>query len=381
MEAVGQLTGGIAHDFNNLLQVVIGNLSVVLRVVPEELAEGVPRRLTQKALGAAQVAVKLTQRLLSFARRQPLSPKPLNVNGLIGGMEDMLRRSLGETISIELDLSRDPWLTEADPNQLEAMILNLALNSRDAMADGGKLTISVRNVDLSAVDCHDTHDLRPGSFVRISVGDVGCGMPPETLAHAFEPFFTTKEVGKGTGLGLSQVYGFAKQSGGCVTMESSVGKGTQVHLYLPRLEGAIGAEPSPPADVVPHAVKGTESILVVEDEPEVRAVSVAVLRDMGYRVFEAPDGPAALEVLQKQTEQIDMLFTDVVLPAGMNGAVLAAQALAIRPKLMVLFTTGYARNALTHAGRLDSGVELITKPYTYQELGARVREVLDRRQP
>ncbi len=378
MEAVGQLTGGIAHDFNNLLQVVIGNLSVVIRVVPEDLADGLPRQLTQKALSAAQTAGTLTQRLLSFARRQPLSPKPVNVNGLIGGMEDMLRRSLGETIAIEIHLDPEVWLTEIDPNQLETMILNLALNSRDAMTQGGKLTISVRNVELSEAECEGKQDLRAGCYVQISVCDVGCGMAPEVLMQVFEPFFTTKEVGKGTGLGLSQVYGFAKQSGGCVAIESTAGVGTQVHLYLPRFQGQIASEPALPGESSAN-VKGTERILVVEDESEVRAVSVAVLRDMGYQVLEAPDGPSALDILQKGSEHIDMLFTDVVLPSGMNGAVLAAQALAIRPKLRVLFTTGYARNALTHAGRLDSGVELIAKPYTYQELGARVREVFDRR--
>jgi signal transduction histidine kinase len=374
MDAVGQLTGGVAHDFNNLMQVVIGNLSVVVRILPEDQEK--PRTLARKAMSAAQSAAVLTQRLLAFSRRQPLAPKPIDVNGLLNGMSDLLKRALGETVTIETFQGKDLWLTEADPNQLESMILNLVINSRDAMTEGGWLTIETQNVEIEGAQAPDSIDLKPGSYVVINVSDTGHGMSKDILARVFEPFFTTKEVGKGTGLGLSQVYGFVKQSGGHVRMYSEEGRGTTAKIYLPRYEGVA------PIEIVPETVEtsrsGCERILVVEDEAEVRAFSTQVLRDLGYDVIGAANGPEALELLRKHQEKIDLLFTDVVLPAGMDGAVLAAEALRLLPDLKVLFTTGYARNAIVHHGRVDPGIDLITKPFTDVELASRIRHVLDR---
>jgi signal transduction histidine kinase len=377
MDAVGQLTGGVAHDFNNLMQVVVGNLDILVRTLPAD-AEAY-RRLALKALGGARRAADLTQRLLAFARRQPLAPKPVNANTLVAGMFDLLRRALGETILIETVLGAGLWLVESDVNQLESTMLNLALNARDAMPDGGKLTIETHNVYLDRAYVDAVGNLEPGQYVLISVSDTGRGMDANTLAHAFEPFFTTKEVGQGTGLGLSQVYGFLKQSHGHVKLVSEPGQGTSAKVYLPRLIGAQTEEAQRNAPVVSRKT-GTETILVVEDDPDVRAFSVEVLRDLGYRVLEAASGPMALDLLQQQADPIDLLFSDVVLPGGMNGAVLASQARALRPQLKVLYTTGYARNAIVHDGRLDQGVELIAKPFTYDDLSSRVREVLDQQQ-
>jgi signal transduction histidine kinase len=373
MEAVGQLTGGIAHDFNNLMQVVIGSLSVLSRLVPQDHPHA---DLTQKALSAARSAAGLTKRLLAFARRQPLMPKPLNLNEVVGGMSDLLRRALGETVVIETNFEEQLWLTEADPNQLESIILNLVLNARDAMPDGGQLMIETQNVEIEGSGTVANIEVKPGSYVVLCVSDTGCGMDKEILGRAFEPFFTTKDVGQGTGLGLSQVYGFVKQSGGHVRLYSEVGQGTSAKIYLPRIVGAVRAEA---AAVVPMTLSGgKERILVVEDQPDVRAFSIQVLRDLGYQVLEAPDGPMALQILQQQQGNIDLLFTDVVLPAGIDGAALAAKAMALSPQLKVLFTTGYPRNALMRQGRISPGVELITKPFTDIELGARIRQVLDR---
>jgi signal transduction histidine kinase len=373
MEAVGQLTGGIAHDFNNLMQVVIGSLSVLSRLIPRDHPHA---DLTQKALSAASSAAGLTKRLLAFARRQPLMPKPLNLNGLVGGMSDLLRRALGETVVIETIFEEELWLTEADPNQMESIILNLVLNARDAMPDGGQLMIETQNVEIEGSASLASSELKPGSYVILCVSDTGCGMDKEILERAFEPFFTTKDVGQGTGLGLSQVYGFVKQSGGHVRLYSEVGQGTSAKIYLPRFVGAVPEEAEAVVSVTSSA--GKERILVVVDQSDVRAFSIQVLRDLGYQVLEAPDGPMALQILQQQQGNIDLLFTDVVLPAGLDGASLAAQALALSPQLKVLFTTGYPRNALVRQGRIDSGVELITKPFTDIELGSRIRQVLDR---
>ena len=377
MDAVGQLTGGVAHDFNNLMQVVIGNLSVVVRILPEDQEK--PRVFARKAMSAAQSAAVLTQRLLAFSRRQPLAPKPIDVNALLSGMSDLLKRALGETVTIETFHGLQLWLTEADPNQLESMILNLVINSRDAMPEGGKLTIETQNVEISGALAPDSIGLEPGRYVAIHVSDTGHGMSKDILARVFEPFFTTKDVGKGTGLGLSQVYGFVKQSGGHVRMYSEEGRGTTAKIYLPRYDGVAPVEAVPQS---PQSLRrGSERILVVEDEPEVRAFSSQILRDLGYDVVDAPDGPSAMEILRQQRGKIDLLFTDVVLPAGMDGAMLAAEALQLRPDLKVLFTTGYARNAIVHQGRIDAGVELITKPFTDVELGSRIRHVLDATRP
>lgn len=373
MEAVGQLTGGVAHDFNNLLQVIIGNLDTIKRNLPEESAR--LQRAAKHAMNGAQRAATLTQRLLAFSRRQPLDPKPLDVNVLVNGLSEMVHRTLSETISVETVLGAGVWRIEVDPAELEAAIINLAVNARDAMPNGGRLTIETSNahIDEAYVAAHS--EVVPGQYVAIAVTDTGVGMDAKTVAQAFEPFFTTKAVGKGTGLGLSQVYGFVKQSGGHVKIYSEVGQGTTVKLYLPRIAGEgltveeSGLLPSPEG-------AQEETILVLEDDEDVRAYSVDTLRELGYRVIEAHDGPAALRLLEREP-RVDLLFTDVVLPGGLTGAQVAAQAKTVRPTLKVLFTTGYARNAIIHHGRLDKGGQLIVKPFSFTELAAKVRDVLD----
>jgi PAS domain S-box-containing protein len=373
MEAVGQLTGGLAHDFNNLLQVIVGNLEILERNLAP--TEGRLRRATENAMIGAQRAATLTQRLLAFSRRQPLAPKPVKVNDLVTEMSELLYRSLGETIAVETVLAAGLWRTEADPNQLESALLNLAVNARDAMPAGGKLTIETANAHIDEGYAARQAEVSSGQYVLICVSDTGTGMDKPTIERAFEPFFTTKEPGKGTGLGLSQVYGFVKQSGGHVKVYSEPGQGTTVRIYLPRLH----AEESQPevlrTSAVPEGSRA-ETVLVVEDDDDVRAYSVEILHELGYRVLEAHDGPSALQVL-KQQSQVALLFCDVVLPGGWTGAQTAEQARALRPGLKVLFTTGYARNAIVHHGRLDPGVHLVTKPFTYAELAAKVRDVLD----
>ncbi len=374
MEAIGQLTGGVAHDFNNLLTVILGNLDNLQRHLPDSPEA---QRMVGAITRAADRAATLTHRLLAFARRQPLEPKPIDVNRLVAGVSDLLRRSLGEGIVIETVLASGLWRTLADPNQLENALLNLAVNARDAMPAGGRLTLETANglLDENYAAAHE--DVRPGQYVLIAVSDTGTGMSKEVAERAFEPFFTTKEVGQGTGLGLPQVYGFVKQSGGHVKIYSEPGEGTTVKLYLPRLaaepEGDLAAEPA-----LPPASAAGETILVVEDDPDVRSYSAEILRSLGYRVIEAPAGPAALRLIEEEPE-IRLLFTDVGLPGGFNGRQLADEAQRRRPDLAVLFTTGYARNAIVHQGRLDPGVELIVKPFTAANLGAKVRQVLQSR--
>ena len=372
MEAVGQLTGGIAHDFNNLLQIITGNLDTLQRNLPADA--GRLLRAATNAMNGAKRAASLTQRLLAFSRRQPLDPKSLDVNVLVRGLSDLIYRTLGETISVETVLGAGIWQVEVDENELEASVLNLAVNARDAMEGGGRLTIETANARIDEAYVATHAEVSPGQYVVISVSDTGAGMDPATIAQAFEPFFTTKPIGKGTGLGLSQVYGFVKQSGGHVKIYSEVGQGTSVKIYLPRFSGPAVhdvAEDGP----VPEG-SASESILVVEDDDEVRTYSVESLRELGYRVLEAHDGPSALRLLERQP-RIDLLFTDIVLPSGMTGAEVAAQAREVRPGLKVLFTTGYARNAIIHQGRLDKGVQLLTKPFTFIELAEKVRDVLD----
>jgi PAS domain S-box-containing protein len=376
MEAVGQLTGGIAHDFNNLLTVITGNVDAARRHLSESGEARVLRALGNAAVGAERAAV-LTQRLLAFSRRQPLAPKPTDVNRLVTGMSDLLHRTLGETIEVETVLAAGLWRTEVDPHQLENAILNLAVNARDAMPDGGKLTIETANTHLDRSYVSANAEVAPGQYVAICVSDTGTGMDAQTVGRAFEPFFTTKEVGKGTGLGLSQVYGFVKQSGGHLKIYSEIGHGTTLRIYLPRLIGGAAEEEVRSERLIPEGSQD-ETILVCEDDDDVRAYTVEVLRELGYRVLEAHDGPSALRLLERQEGAVDLLFTDVVLPAGMTGALLAKAAREMRPDLKVLFTTGYARNAIVHHGRLDAGVELITKPFTYADLAARVRDMLDR---
>jgi len=376
MEVVGQLTGGIAHDFNNLLQIVTGNLETVLRTAPADAAR--LRRAADNAMTGAMRAATLTQRLLAFSRRQPLSPRPLDANRLIGSMLEMLRRSLGEPIAVATGLAPGLWPVEADPNQLENAILNLAINARDAMPHGGDLTIATTNRTLAE---GEEGIPSPGDYVLLSIADTGTGMDAATLERVFEPFFTTKDVGKGTGLGLSMVYGFVKQSGGHVQLLSTPGQGTSVRIYLPRLGEEEAArhdqDEAATAPELPTARPG-ETILVCEDDDDVRAHSTEVLRDLGYQVLEAPDGRTALRLLEREGTAIDLLFTDVVLPGGMTGAMVAQQARALLPNLRILFTTGYARDTIVHHGRLDPGVALITKPFTFAALATRVRTMLDR---
>ncbi|UPG71332.1 PAS domain S-box protein [Roseomonas gilardii subsp. gilardii] len=375
MEAIGQLTGGVAHDFNNLLQVVLGNLDILQRSLPAEA--GRLRRSAENAASGARRAAVLTQRLLAFSRRQPLAPRALRVNGLVEGMSDLLARTLGETISIRTALAPDLWQVEADPGQLENALLNLAVNARDAMSGGGRLAIETENLTLSEAITLRGEELGPGQYVVISVTDTGTGMDQEVIGRVFEPFFTTKPVGQGTGLGLSMTYGFVRQSGGHVRIYSEPGLGTTVRIYLPRLLSA-SEEAAPEAESPPAARARQECILVVEDDADVRSYSVEVLSELGYQVIEAEDGPGTLRLLEDSPSLMpDLLFSDVVLPNGMNGAELAAQARLLRPAMKVLFTSGYARDALTHHGRLDPGVEVIGKPFTFAELAARVRGVLD----
>lgn len=372
MEAVGQLTGGIAHDFNNLLQVIVGNLEILSRGLPEDMAR--LRRAVTLAMSGARRAGALTKRLLAFARRQPLDPKLLNANVVMQGMSELLRRALGETIHLETVAAGGLWTIEVDPNELESALLNLAINARDAMPLGGKLTIETANGHLDEAYAARHAEVTPGQYVAVSVTDTGVGMDELTMSRVFEPFFTTKAEGKGTGLGLSQIYGFAKQSGGHVKIYSELGSGTTVRLYLPRREGAASQDELQPVELAPEA--SGETILVVEDDPDVRAYTVSALQELGYGVIECVDGPSAIGVLEKRT--VDLVFTDVVLPGGMTGAEVVTRARELWPGIKALFTTGYARNAIVHNGRLDRGVQLITKPFSFDDLAARIRDILDK---
>jgi PAS domain S-box-containing protein len=380
MEAIGQLTGGVAHDFNNLLTIVIGNLETAQRQLGT-LTGGVASRLKRaldNAMGGAQRAAILTQRLLAFSRQQPLDPKPLDLNKFIAAEVEFLQRSLGETIEVEAVGSAGLWPVEVDAHQLEAALLNLAVNARDAMPNGGKLTIETSNAFLDQDYCSTNPEVIPGQYVMIAVSDNGTGMTAKVMERAFEPFFSTKSVGQGTGLGLSQVYGFIKQSKGHIKIYSEVGEGTSVKIYLPRLLQDIdrSGEEKQAAEAVEGP--GHETILVVEDDRDVRAYLVELLRDLNYRVLSAHDAVSALGMIETGDIRIDLLLTDVVLP-GMNGRQLAEQAKNRRPNLVVLFTTGYSRNAIVHQGRLDPGVAMIQKPITQDGLAARIRDLLDAR--
>jgi two-component system, NtrC family, sensor kinase len=370
MEAIGQLTGGIAHDFNNLLTVIIGNLDIALR----KCADAALERPLRNALIGGQRAAQLTQKLLAFSRRQPLSPRPVDANRLIAGMSDLLRRSLGEKIDIEIVGAAGLWRIEADAAELEAAMLNLAINARDAMPDGGKMTIETTNAHLDEDYARTLDGVKPGQYVLISVSDSGEGMTPDVMEHAFEPFFTTKKEGQGTGLGLSQVYGFVRQSGGHLKIYSEKGQGSTVKIYLPR---RVPDEVDNDAPTQPRANGGAgEAILVVEDDEGVRSYAGEILDELGYRVLVAPDAKDALRFIEQPERHIDLLLTDMVMP-GLNGRQLADAAHAIRPGLPVLFMTGYSRNAIVHQGRLDSGLFLIQKPFGRDALAAKVREVLD----
>jgi two-component system NtrC family sensor kinase len=371
MEAVGQLTGGIAHDFNNLLTVMIGNLDFAGRAVE---ASNLPKahRNIEAARQGAQRAAGLTHRLLAFSRRQPLQPQAVNLNRLVGGMSDLFRRTLGEQITVETVLAGGLWLTNADPNQLESALLNLVINARDAMPSGGKLTIETANCHLDEAYARANGEVQAGQYVQVAVTDTGTGMPREALEKVFEPFFTTKGVGQGTGLGLSMVYGFVKQSGGHVKIYSEPRQGTTVKIYLPRLIGEEAADERETRDL-PRA-EARETVLVVEDDNDVRAYSVESLTSLGYKVLEARDANSALATLQSHGS-ITLLFTDVGLP-GLDGRKLADEVRRLRPDLPVLFTTGYARNAIVHNNVLDPSVQLLTKPFTTEQLATKVRAVI-----
>jgi PAS domain S-box-containing protein len=377
MEGIGQLTGGVAHDFNNLLTIIMGNLETLQRGLQNSATDASRLlRSTENALRGAQRAAALTQRLLAFSRRQPLDPRAVEISRLVSGMSDLLRRTIGEKISIEAVLAGGLWRAHVDPNQLEVAILNLAVNARDAMPNGGKLTIETANAYLDEVYAAAQAEVVPGQYVVVCITDTGAGMTKDVLARAFEPFFTTKDIGHGTGLGLSQVYGFIKQSGGHVKIYSEPDQGTTVRLYLPRIHGDVDVVEDADAKDKPPQSPGAETVLVVEDDDDVRTYSTEILRELGYAILEAPNAQAALRMIDTHPE-IALLFTDIGLPGGMNGRQLRDEARRLRPKLKVLFTTGYARNAIVHEGRLDPGVQLITKPFTYSALASKLRDVLD----
>jgi PAS domain S-box-containing protein len=371
MEAVGQLTGGIAHDFNNLLTGIVGSLDLLQTRLDQGRTDNVSRYINA-AMTSANRAAALTHRLLAFARRQPLIPKSVDANALVVSLEDLLRRTIGERIDLDIAASAGLWCTLCDPNQLESALLNLAINARDAMPDGGKLTIATANARIDGIDA-DTPALLPGDYIRIDVTDTGTGMSPEVAARAFDPFFTTKPIGQGTGLGLSMIYGFARQSNGHVLIDSKQGAGTKVRLYLPRHHGDAAEERVASAAADEHIATG-ETVLVVEDEPVVRGVITEMLHDQGYRVLEATDGPSGLRML-RLNQRIDLLVTDVGLP-GMNGRQLADQARETRPGLKILFITGYAENVAIAKGFLQPGMEMITKPFDLDNLAQRVREMV-----
>lgn len=371
MEAIGQLTGGIAHDFNNMLAVVLSGLSLLER----RLAKGdrdVGRYIVAAREGADRAAT-LTQRLLAFSRQQALTPEPLNPNQMVSEMSELLRRTLGEATRLETVLAGGLWRVKADANQLENAIINLAVNARDAMPEGGRLTIETANCHLDEAYAAE-HGISPGQYVMVGVTDTGTGMPSDVVAKAFDPFFTTKGVGKGTGLGLSQVFGFVKQSGGHAKIYSELGHGTTIKLYLPRLYGAVETSARKQKAAFAPASQG-EVILVVEDDNQVLELSVQMLRELGYGVVEARDGAEALKLLDMHPE-VSLLFTDVVMP-DINGRELAEKARGKRPDLKVLFTTGYTRNAIVHNGVLDPRVALLPKPASLEQLAAKVRAVLD----
>ncbi|MFH6785216.1 PAS domain-containing protein [Methylobacterium sp. MA0201] len=375
MEAVGQLTGGIAHDFNNLLTGIVGSLDLMQTRIDEGRTENLAR-YAGLAMASAQRAAALTHRLLAFARRQPLEARAVDVNRLVGSMDELLRRTLGERVQLEVVVAGGLWLTLCDPNQLENAILNLAINARDAMPEGGRLTIETANAHLDDAYVASEIGVRAGQYVCVCVSDTGGGMPPDVIARAFDPFFTTKPLGQGTGLGLSMIYGFAKQSDGHVRIYSEVGQGTAVKLYLPRHAGRAADEPAPArtAMPVPRAERG-ETVLVVEDDATVRALIGETLTELGYRVIEAPDGPAGLRILEGPG-RIDLVVTDVGLP-GLNGRRMIDEALAVRPRLRVLFITGYAENAAFGNGHLAPGMRMITKPFAIDAFAAKVRAMIE----
>jgi len=375
MQAVGQLSGGLAHDFNNLLTIIVGNLALAQERTGRSRKV---RALLDPALDAARRGAALVRRLLAFARQQPIDPKTYNAKQVVAGMEELLQRTLGRSIEIEMRLSGKPCLIRTDPNELENAILNLAINSRDAMPAGGKLKITVETLAFDPGTPAISPDLAPGEYVNVSVADTGGGMPHEVVERAFEPFFTTKQFGRGSGLGLSMVYGFARRSGGKAEIESEPGKGTIVRLYLPRFAEDRAAQPKGPRAGA-SAPKGRERVLVVEDERAVRELTARLLRGLGYEVFDAEDGKSGLELLTR-SGTVDLLLTDVELRSGMSGIELARTARRRLPALKVLLMSGYPDKALEQAGAVEDRYELIAKPFEKAELARRVRAALDRAQ-
>jgi signal transduction histidine kinase/CheY-like chemotaxis protein len=375
MEAVGQLTGGVAHDFNNLLTVIVGNLNIAQRHL-ESLTEAPAerlRRVINNAMRGAERATTITRHLLAFSRKQPLDPQPLNINALIHGLADFLRRSLGETVTLEIIGADGLWQAQADPVQLESAILNLAVNARDAMAGGGRLTIATENCVLDEKYCEQHNELVAGPYVRIAVSDTGAGMSKDVLERVFEPFFTTKKAGQGTGLGLSQVYGFAKQSNGHIEIDSEPGKGTTVSIYLPALPADAEAERPTEPDVA--ATNAAPMILLVEDDHDVRAYLAEILRDLHYRVLETHDADSALGMIDRNDVRVDLLLADLVLP-GMSGGQLAEQLTARQPEAKVLLMTGYSPDAIAREWPTDPGIEVLYKPLTQDALEQKVRAIL-----
>jgi signal transduction histidine kinase len=388
MESVGQLTGGIAHDFNNMLTVIIGNLETLQRRLQRMQPQGLSlealaalSKPAELALQGANNAAKLTHRLLAFARRQPLAPVRADLNKIVSGISDLLRRTMGETIIFETVLAAGLWPTFVDTNQLENVILNLAVNARDAMPNGGHLTIETANSYLDEAYARQFGDIAPGQYALLSVTDTGTGIPPDLMKRVFEPFFTTKGHGQGSGLGLAMVHGFVKQTGGHIRIYSEANEGTTVKIYLPRLtqaaEVATNPEEIPDRPTAVEPAHPPETILLVEDNDDVRQYAKSALEELGYKVLVSPDGAGALRIVNDGTH-IDLLFTDIVLPGGMNGRQLSVEVLKTRPKLAVLFTTGYTPNAIIHHGRLDPDVQLLSKPYTRDDLSRKIRRVLDR---
>jgi CheY-like chemotaxis protein len=372
MEAIGQLTGGVAHDFNNLLTIIVGNLDMIVRKPADAQRVG---RLATSAMTAARRGAEVTEKLLSFSRRQVLRPETVNPNRLLKDFRTLLQRAVGETIEVRLDLDASLDPVRLDPGQFESAVLNLAVNARDAMPGGGTLTVRTCNAHLDAAELAERPDLSPGPYVLVSVSDTGHGMDAATLAHAFEPFFTTKDIGKGTGLGLSQVYGFVRQAGGHAQIKSEPGGGTSVELYLPRSEERA-SERRPDGSVPLRRAAAGEVVLVVEDEPAVLEMAVESLTELGYRTLTATQAAEALERLGGP-ERIDILFSDVVMPGGMNGVQLSVEARRLRPGLRVLLTSGYTGSALDGQGVPDD-LPLLSKPYQREELATKLRIVLGR---
>ncbi|MEB0168682.1 ATP-binding protein, partial [Pseudomonas sp. CCC4.4] len=373
MEAVGQLTGGIAHDFNNLLTGIIGSLELLRRRLSRGRTEDLDS-LIDLGVTSANRAAALTHRLLAFSRRQSLDSKPVQMNQLVNSMGELIDRSLNGSIRLEVQLDEHLWTAEVDPNQLESALLNLVLNARDAMPEGGKLTISTFNQRLEKTFTHTHENLQPGEYVVLSVSDTGCGMPQHIISRAFDPFFTTKPIGQGTGLGLSMIYGFSKQSRGHVGIQSEVGVGTTVRLYLPRCRAEHDHDEIIYQSNAPYAKSG-ETVLIVEDDPAVRVLVGEVLSDLGYAYVYAGNADAAMPILESG-QRIDLMISDVGLP-GMNGRQLADLGRQLRPSLKVLFITGYAEHAAVRAGFLDSGMQMITKPFAFDHLTAKVREMIE----